>query len=296
MKNKSDTVVVLFNGGGYGTFLEWAIRYFSGDFPDDSRPFNSNGNSHQYVGTHLMNIDGWRDYLATQSYQDYVRFHPKAYEHDSIKSHLDEILSHGNRAILLYPTTNDIALTINNKFDKIYEKGWMETTDYIGLPELISKWGTEDLKSMEPWQLREFLSFYIVPQHLAEVGVNDIIEYEHERLFKLPIRTLINDFSGSFNRIAQFTGRQLLRSNFDEIYQDWMQVQYHTSKDALVDTIVKCVVNDVDIYWADANLTIVDQALIQMQLRDKHGISIKCFGLNEFPTSTTELKPLLEHE
>lgn len=296
MKNKSQTVVVLFNGGGYGTFLEWAIRYFGGEFADDNRPFNSNGNSHRYVGTHLMNIDGWRDYLANQPYQNYVRFHPKAYEHDSIKNHLDEIVSNGNKAVLLYPTNADIALTINNKFDKIYANGWLETTDYTGLPDIISKWEVADLKSMEPWQLREFLSYYIVPQHIAEVGLKDIFEYENPHVLKLPIRTLIDDFAGSVNRIAEFTGQDLARSNFDEVYQDWMAVQYHANKDALIDTIVKCVVNNIDIFWADANLTIVDQALIQMQLRDGHGIGIKCFGLNKFPTSATELKPLLEYD
>ena len=49
-------------------------------------------------------------------------------------------------------------------------------------------------------------------------------------------------------------------------------------------------VNGNDLHWGE--LSIIDEAEIQRQLRE-NGWEIRCFGINNFPTSSAALKLLL---
>lgn len=294
MKNKKDTIPILYPAGGYGTFLEWCIAYFSGSPKGIDCPWGLNGNSHGFSGNHLINFTGWTNYLASDNYHDFVKFHPKAYIHEVAVDHIINILDQGHRVITLFPTTDDTLLVINNKFDKLWSEGWLahNQNDFL---DNLKQWGIESLNDAERWQIREFLSFYITPQHLDETEAESIEQFHHQNLHKIPIRNLFTDFKSTILSVFEFIDSPLQRSNFEEIYNSWVSLQKHTNKDQEVNHIVDSVVNQIQYGWEDQNLTVVDEAIIQMKLRDLHSLNLKCYNLNTFPSNTTELLSLLSY-
>lgn len=79
--------------------------------------------------------------------------------------------------------------------------------------------------------------------------------------------------------------------NFSEIYEQWLAIQKHKDTDKIVQSIVNSTVNGIDYAWAPLN--IVNEAVVQMQLRDLHSLDLKCYNLDVFPTNTKDLKELL---
>ena len=63
-----NTIPILYNGGAYGTFMEWCLFYFAG-YDIVSDPTERNGSSHGYEGTLLANIYVWEKCVKNQKNQ-----------------------------------------------------------------------------------------------------------------------------------------------------------------------------------------------------------------------------------
>jgi hypothetical protein len=289
-KSKRTTVPIVYSGGSYGTFVEWCLMYFSGQV--DYLPFRSNGNSHEYKGNLLFDIHGWRKYLDSDDVYPVARLHPKILEHESVTENLNEILSAVDRAVFLYTNEDLFLLIINNKFEKIFQEGYMSHIEKSVLHK-FSNWGVDSLKDMDVWQLREFLSYYMWPQHLSESGIDELRSFDHPGLLKVNVKDLIADFRGTIETLLEYCNLPKVCDNFEEIYCKWIALQRHSTKDHIVNTVVDYVVNDKEIDWSELELTIVDEAIIQWALRSLHSLEIKCYNLNVFPTNTNDLRKLL---
>ena len=292
MKNKQDTVPILFNGGMYGTFLHWALYYFSG-LTDLTSPHTNLGNSHLFQGLHLININGWREYVNDpHQYSKLVRLHPKVSADQSAVKTINEILESVNRTIVIYHTEDYLLLAINNKFEKIWAHGWLVEWQADFVDNLLN-WNKSNLNEMEPWELREFLSLYIYQQHNSETGYKYMCTYVNPKVYKLDIHDLINNFKDTIINLLCYCKLPLIRNNFDEVYQEWIALQKHIEKDKIVNTIVDSIINNYTFTWADQNLTLVDEAIVQMRLRELHKLDLLCYNLNVFPTNTNNLRKLL---
>jgi hypothetical protein len=288
--NKNSTVPILYVGGSYGTFVEWCLMYFSGKI--EYFPFQENGNSHEYQGNMVSDINGWRNYSESDTILPVVRLHPKTQEFESITDNIDEVLKSVDRAILIYANDDLFLLTVNNKFEKIFPEGYLaHCEDFI--KDRFPFWGAESLKDMAPWQIREFLSFYIRPQHMAESGILELQEYHNPRLLKVNINDLIKNFRKTIENLLQYCGLPANRDNFEQVYCKWIALQRHIDKDRITNNIIKHVVDDKELDWSGVNLTIIDEAYIQWALRSLHSLDIKCYNLNVFPTNTSDLRKLL---
>jgi hypothetical protein len=288
MKNKRKTIPILFNGGTYGTFVEWCLLYFSGQL--DFLPFNKSGNSHKFVGNHLLDMSGWNKYLESSEVYNLVRFHPKTIESESLITNIDKILLSVDRAILLYAGPQSLLLNLNNKFEKIWSNGWLGYNENNFLPNLKG-WGKSNLDGMEVWEIREFLSYYIIPQHLSETEIDKLAACQSASLLKIEIQELFDNFETVIKQLLQYCNLSLVRDDFDSIYKEWAALQKHAAKDKVVDNIIKSVIGNISCEWEE--LTIVDEAIIQMRLRDLHQLELKCYNLNVFPTNTNDLRKLL---
>jgi hypothetical protein len=291
MKNKISTVPILYNAGSYGTFVEWCLNYFSGQI-ESELPFNATGNSHKFGGNNLLTVQGWRNYVASD--QDYrlVRFHPKTAQSDSVELVLAEVLQHVDRAIVLYCDEDLFALNINNKFEKVYPHGWLNEHQSMFVDSL-KKWQHSSLEHMQTWQLREFLSYYIVAQHRDELALDYLSSYHDPRVAKVNIKLLFTDFADTVCKLLDFVDLPCTRNDFERVHQAWIAVQAHRDKDQLIHSIVTSVVDNQPLEWN--NLSIVDEAMVQMHLRVLHKLELKCYNLDVFPTNTNELKKLLVH-
>ena len=67
----------------------------------------------------------------------------------------------------------------------------------------------------------------------------------------------------------------------------------YTQKDIIVDNIVNAIIAGTEYDWGEGKLSLIDESIVQMRLRDLHELDLKCYNLNVFPTNTTDLKKLL---
>ena len=283
---KSNTVPILFNAGNYGTFVEWCLGYFSGSL-NDNKPFCNDGSSHSFAGNHLLNMQGWRDYLQSPTSHKLVRLHPKTYEDESLIASALEVLETADVAILMYNNYDSVLLHLNNKFEKI---GFLKKQEKFVLHNLEG-WDHQSFADMQIWEVREFLSLYIYRQHLSEAEMDDVLAFEHPKLKKIDIRMLFDHFEVTIKQLLEVCQLPVIKNNFDEIYSQWISTQRHHQKDKIVSNIVNAVVNHEYLNWSP--LTVVDEAIVQMQLRDLHNLDLRCYNLNVFPTNTTDLQKLL---
>lgn len=285
-------ICILYNGGAYGTFVEWFLNYFSDPNMDSALPFNTNGNAHQYHGNPQENFQHLLFYINSSQQLPFVRSHPKLTKDERLLDNLTAVSDRFNKVIYVYPTADTIAWNINNKFEKIYSDGWLNQHKDLVLQDL-SQWGISSLDSAEPWQLREFLSYYIYPQHLAECDLNLMPEVfkQHNNFKFISMNQLRDQFNDTVIDLLHYCNLDPIRLDLlEQVYNHWISLQYHCHKDQLINDIISAVINSTDYSWS--NLTLVDEALIQYHLRSNN-IELRCFQLNTLPTNTVDLKKYL---
>jgi len=282
-------IPIIFSSGAYGHFVRWCIMYFSGQV--QGVPFLNDGSSHR-SGVEV----GLREHATNLRL-----FHPKGPGDNTqgqvLHQRLDAFVDTYSKGILLYGNYNRFLLIMNNKIEKIVPSLQSWINDLVQqMPEMagnLKEWQVENLSQMSPWQIREFLSYFIWTQHASECEIDTIVDYHDPRLIKIDVDQLINHFQPTVEQLLDFCGLTKTRDNFEEIYQAWYRLQKHINKDQLVDSIINSVINNVELTWADKNLSLIDEAVIQMKLRDQHQLDLQCYGLDQFPSNTGDLKKLL---
>ena len=69
-------------------------------------------------------------------------------------------------------------------------------------------------------------------------------------------------------------------------------MQKYLHLDLLCEKILDNFFNNKPYCWNSKDLTIISQAYIQKKLRD-NGYELQCYNLNDFPTSTENIKKIL---
>lgn len=292
MKN----VCIVFNGGSYGTFIEWCLNYFSDLTFAESLPFTDTGNSHNFNGVHKLNFQGIINFVESDNNIPIVRFHPKTQISEDIMYNLSYINTHFNKIIYLMSGVDTVAWNINNKFEKIWPEGWLQhnKTEYL---ENLSKWQGTTLDQMQLWEKREFISLYSYLQHLSESELEKYpqIQEEFNKFYFIDISELRDNFKETILSLLEYCQLTAVRiDKMQYVYDHWIKCQHHCNKDQLIKIIVNSIIDNNYHDWSTYKLTLVDEALIQYFLRKQH-IEIKCYNLNIFPTNTTKLREYLYH-
>ena len=110
---------------------------------------------------------------------------------------------------------------------------------------------------------------------------------------------LVADSKSSLDKIFTATGLQWSHPHSEDIgavTEKWLSLQKHLNKDAVCQSIVDSVINSTYYDWSDQKLTVYDEAFVQWTLRDLHGLGMRCYNVNVFPTNTILLKKLLINE
>jgi hypothetical protein len=225
-----------------------------------------------------------------------VRFHPKTSKDENILDNLRFVNKHFNKIIYVIPSKNSTAWNLNNKFEKIWAEGWLKHNE-IEFADCLAGWDKENLEHMKLWELREFLSLYLYPQHLAESELEKMqdVQKEFTKFKFITIDSLRDNFKDTIVSLLEYC--ELIPTQLDKvekIYQEWFSRQYHCYKDTIINDIVDSVLHDSFYDWSDRNLTLVDEALIQYHLR-QYNIEIKCYNLNSFPTNTDNLRTYFDY-
>lgn len=288
-------VCILFSGGAYGTFLEWCLNYFSDlSFPE-TLPFNTDGSSHKFSGNHCIDIEGCKNYINSSINYPFIRCHLRTIENDPVVDNFEYVYNNFKKVIYLHVTKQSLIWTMNNKFDKFFKADWLQhhAQDNNLLKENLKKWGeNKTISNINRWELREFLSYFLYDQHVAETDLNnlELFRKKFPNAEFISVEMLRDNFENTLKSLLDRLSLPTVRSNFSEIYDSWIALQYHSYKDKLVTEITKTTILGQNLSWN--NLTLIDEAMIQFFLR-KNGYETKCFSLNEFPTNSIDLNKLI---
>ena len=282
----TDTYIVTFPAGAYGNFIGWTLKWISDDSIDvNDRPWNDvMNNSHNWKKTHHHWLPDACANVVSGSIVHYIDA-----ENIDFRYNIDLLLQHYSKVILLHPTMDTLLWSCNNKFERVWREGWFNQPDKEHMADALSRWdGAKEL-----WQKREFLSFYLHKQHISENCIVELSNYNHQRLLKISIDMIKDNFNTTIEKLVGFIGIVNIRTkhDLDLLYRDWLQRQPHIDKDRLINQLIDAIVNDIDAPMED--LTLVDTAAIQRALREDHKLEIKCYGLNTWPKTTKKLQTLL---
>lgn len=291
-----NTVPIIYNGGCYGTYLEWCLTSLCSDQPIYD-PFTSIGNSHEFEGNHLRNIQGWREYLSSSLQYKFARLHPKFLKTESITDNLNEVLLSATDIIYLYPDKDSVLLTVNNYFTKIWDNWWNhQFFEDIDASKIYSNWAVANIPIGEipTWIRREFLSFYLMPAWHAQVEWYHLDSWNHPRSHNIQVKDLLYNFESVINRLQKMLNLNFVRPVSDLLpyHKKNLQLQKFKNQDQLCKNIIDSTVNNFEFDWSDQLVPLVSESWIQWQLRNL-GYEIQCHELDTFPTNSVHLRELL---
>jgi hypothetical protein len=290
-----DTVAIVYPGGAYGTYLEWCLTTLVNN-DDIDEPFTKNGNSHAFEGNQLINMAGWRNYAAGREQHKFVRVHPKRFPEECISNSVCEIAKDAAHLIYLYPGPQDVLLTVNNHFYKIYNN-WFDHlfSQDLGLDKIYLNWPIESgtpVDQIPAWIKREFLSFYLMPAWFDQVEWARPLEHNCQNLLEITVHDLLFDFVDTLLKIEKVCNFKYQRSPLYLLpsHAKNLKLQKYLDHDRICNAVIDSVKNNTNLTWN--NLSLPSEAWIQWSLRNI-GHEIKCHGLDVFPTDSESLRDLL---
>jgi hypothetical protein len=165
----------------------------------------------------------------------------------------------------------------------------------------FSQWGHNSIDEFEIWELRELTSHYyydrVSDEHdILHKDTVDQLKNKFPTIHFIDINELKDNFIETIKSILEYFNLSIDNWNkISTIYETWLSKQIHINKDKQISDIVNALINQQELDWSNWNLTFIDEAVIQRKLLDNN-ISIKCWKLNDFPTNTENLLPLLERQ
>lgn len=289
------TVAIAFNGGVYGTYLEWCLTTLSSTNASVP-PFSNIGNSHNFKGNHLLNISGWKNFKAANFSAQFVRLHPKTLQAESLSANMDYLCDTADSVVYLYPDSESILLSLNNFTYKIWNDWWENTfSTEEHIEKLYRHWPiSKDTKisDIPNWIKREFLSFYLMPAWFAQVEWNHLATWQHPKCCVVTVNQLLYDFENTIQRIKEHCNLNFEKNVAELIpfHQQNLKLQKYIAQDRICNQIVNDVVANRQFSWDE--LTLTSESWIQWELRNR-GFEIRCDGLDTFPTNSIQLRELL---
>lgn len=287
--------VITYPGGAYGNFVGFTLRWLMGEYPVDFRPFTSKGNSHKwdnkFYDMKIYDFDRLKPMLGEDTFNI---LHPKVKEEDDLVSRLKLLTNYYDKVVYICPSFMDIVWLLNNieSTDKVYKGGHFNFFRNDFYQKKLDLWPSA---GNEPWEVREFLSIYLYDTLLSRTELPKILDYKDydtDKIKFIYLNELKEKFTITFKDLSKWLNLELVRSDneISELEKDWKIREPFLDKDRLIMDLVNATIDNKNLPME--NLTLVDEAMIQYQLRNK-GFELKCYNLNKWPETTTELRDLI---
>lgn len=283
------TIAIVYNGGAYGTYLEWVLTTLTTNIPIVA-PFRPNGSSHQFHGNHAgdMHSSTWKAVVNKKKSVLFVRLHPKTQQHEVLGDNLNKILDVAEKVIYLYPDPNSVLLTINNFYSKI-DPRWQNVRSLDPMFALLRSTQTEPV-----WRKREILSFNLMPVWYDQMEWYYPARHAIKPCKVVPLSKLLYRFENTILKIQKFCNLEFKKSIDDMIpyHSTMLSLQKWSTQDQLCNNIINSILSDQLVDWGDQILPLPSQSWLQWELRNR-GFEIQCNGLDKFPTNSVQLRELL---
>ena len=203
-------------------------------------------------------------------------------------------------AIDFFRSFNMTEEQINERISYGMDRLKYEITTQPGMAINFSQWGHDSINEFDIWELRELVSLYyydrISATHILHEDSVELLKNKFPTIHFIEVDNLRDNFIETIKSILEHFNLSINNWNkISSIHETWLSKQMHINKDKQILDIVKALINQQELDWSDWNLTFIDEAVIQRKLLDNN-ISIKCWKLNDFPTNTKKLLPLLERQ
>lgn len=294
MKN---TLVIAYNGGAYGKYLDWVLNTIITNDPIQE-PFTVLGNSHASIfNSKVFDIDNFDNYIQSDKQYRTIRFHPKTHRSHSVGDNLNYVLDHLPKMILIYPDREHELMCVCNYTTQIWPGHIYDgAMSYVNATDIFDNYPLDpklDIRNIPEWIMREHMSFNLFSSWHDQVGwyLPDI--WQHPRALIITIKELFENFEQVLENVINFLGVTPSRPITDLIpsHKKMLSLQHHIGKDMLCSKIIDSVLGTAEpMSWG--NLCIVSQAWIQYQLRQQ-GYELLCHDLNIFPSDTASLKSIM---
>lgn len=292
--NHKDTILIAYPPGAYGTFLEWCFNYFTGVLPagEQSWPFvDRSGSAHRFRGNQIKRpsytfqnapeLSGIDTYLNSEGVVQFARTHA---DEQDMQEYIDQYCSQLAHVVCIQPAETNFLLLINNAIDKIAGGSGIKNMLHTHVQEGMARWETREAISNFILGTRYFYSKYY------SIDRNCVV---------LPLPNLISNLENALDQLFGQLGLSWSnehRQHIGLVTAKWLSLQRHLNKDAVCQHIIESAVNGTEYDWADQNLSLYDEAFVQWALRDLHGLAMRCYNVDVFPTNTTDLRNLLINE
>lgn len=276
-------MVVLYPPGGYGTFVEWSIVYLTGAIPSNERPFTSTGSAHNYTGHgyDLQTSTPVSVYFESDEEYPLIRTHGSITPEFSFQDFVNKYGPQVTHIISMQPSVETTLMLVYNLMTKTVANTLKQ--------QIYSKCNKND----PPWQVRENISFWLEGRC---PGYHDWCTATGPNVIPVLIKDFVQDPKTVLLAVMKQTGFAVdanRAENFNSIVDEWRALQKFLDVDSTVLKIVNNTAADIDYDWSLENLSVIDEAFAQMLLRSLHGLAIRCYNLNVFPTNTQDLRKLL---
>lgn len=304
MKN---TVLIVYNGGAYGSYLKWVLQFLITSDKITFDPFSASGDSHKgfdpqecsAVQLSLSGPEDWRTYLESDLDFRVASIHPKIKKNDSVKQNIEWFADTTKSVIVLYPSPEVKTLCLNNWVDKVKQDwwDWQVSTGKINLSKISQRWNLPPLTNhthIPRWIKREFLSYYLLPawEDQVEWYLPDRIDIN--RCLLISVSDLLSNFPSVIENIRLFCGLDYQKKPIELLpfHHKMLSLQKNLGQDLLCNQIIHCTLDDKNLDWTDQYLSLTTESLIQYELRQQ-GFEMYCDGLDKFPTNSVELKKII---
>ena len=277
-------ITVLFPAGAFGSTIEYCLRNFSLELKSIQAEILDNGSMHSfYKEFHPISIDqfdqihNWE--IATPLYPGFDYLDPVV-----TVQKIKGCLSAEQRLILIHFDTPGQVYR-NHLF------AYHKITEYVNnvLKNKPRDWNPDYtcVADMQTYEIREALSFLMD-------NTNDylqVINQAHPNWLCVTSDDILYNFENTVITILEHCNLTLDPANdIDTFYKEWFRKQQYIIEE--FESIQKILKSLEDQHCEWAPLSLMGEAIVQHCLRGQ-GIEIACHDLNQFPTSTEELKRVM---
>lgn len=308
-------ILILYQAGAYGTFIEWLLTYLTDQTLDDQLPFGQRGNAHKFRGNNWNIFPNLKFPLDPNNcfvdfqYSGFSRAHPGRLTAEQEKSFFSSTL------IIKVPPTSILWILRNqneklnfSEIHKLYSEEellklhnasdgngkdfvWLDNIKKSLDHNIFKQYNVNNVEDLERWQLREIFSYWNIHK-----TIGDHPDSAHTNNYHITVEDLRDQMPTVINKIIQKLKLNVVldrHKKLDYIWQEWKSKQEYVNMDSIVDNYVKNVISGID-QTVPFSFNICEEVVIQQKLREA-GYEIKCDGLDCLPLRTIDLKELIYH-
>ena len=292
---------ISFAGGAYGHYLKWILYSLLIDEPLVAPWIGSTSHSKDYISDYAKRARLFNSSMTTTDqaiagkleYQVTIN-HPGTPDNNpGFIEGIQNISRHVDYVLIPYIDHSTYLLGVHNGLHKPFDSMYTALS-YIDREDLQKGWGidtSEDLTDLPRWILREHHSLNLFNSWESQCAwflPNNLAKSNCEFVF---INDLFYNFLPTIEKIRQFLDVKWIRDPRDllDFHRTNVKQQKYKYQDAFASQILNSIADGTNFKWNASDITLQTEAYIQRALHQQH-IMLQCDGLNDFPTSTKELR------